>query len=134
TAAQLAGLALHAADDETASITLHVTANASEGALTAHSVTQNITVTVNPVAEAPTLDLNSGVSGDQHTGSASGNQNAAISLDIHSALSEVDPDTTLSILISGLPTGATLNHGVANGNGSYTLTQADLNGLTLTST
>ena len=43
----------------------------------------------------------------------------------------VDADDSLSINISGIPAGATLNHGTLNGNGSYTLTPAQLAGLQL---
>ncbi|WMT72033.1 DUF4347 domain-containing protein [Bradyrhizobium sp. Ash2021] len=134
TAAQLVGLTLHAGDDDVSTITLHVTANATEGSTTAHSATQTITITENPVPEAPTLDLNNSLSGDQHTSSVSGNQNTAIPIYIQSALSEVDPDSTLLINISGLPAGVTLNQGHLNTDGSYTLTTSQLAGLTLTET
>ncbi|WP_160000813.1 hypothetical protein, partial [Roseomonas sp. 18066] len=40
---------------------------------------------------------------------------------------------TVSITISGLPAGATLSAGTHNPDGSYTLTQAQLTGLTITS-
>src|SRR5262249_20407489 len=36
-----------------------------------------------------------------------------------------------SITISGVPTGVTFNHGTDNGNGTWSLTQADLTGLTI---
>jgi hypothetical protein len=55
TPAQLAGLTLTAGDDDVATITLSVTANATEGGTTAHSATQTITITENPVPEAPVL-------------------------------------------------------------------------------
>src|SRR5207302_1705767 len=47
TPAQLAGLTLNTADDDTGSITLTVQAHAAEGATTADSAIQTITVTVN---------------------------------------------------------------------------------------
>src|SRR5438105_1502641 len=34
--------------------------------------------------------------------------------------------------MSGVPTGASLNHGIDNGGGSWTLTPAQLSGLTIT--
>src|SRR5258706_6294999 len=61
----------------------------------------DIAVTVNPVAEAAVL------TGTVLT--ASGNEGTAIGLTIVAA--PVDGDDNLSINISGIPTGATLNHG-----------------------
>ena len=43
-----------------------------------------------------------------------------------------DPRDTVSITITGVPADATLSAGINNGNGSWTLTPAQLNGLTLT--
>ena len=62
---------------------------------------------------------------------ASGNEGTAIDLTI--AATPVDGDDNLSINISGIPAGASLNHGTLNPNGSYTLSTADLAGLQLTS-
>jgi len=36
-----------------------------------------------------------------------------------------------SITISGVPSGVTFNHGTDNGNGTWSLSQADLTGLTI---
>src|ERR1700747_1253947 len=63
----------------------------------------------------------------------SGKEDTAIALSISSALSEVDPDAVLSIKVSGVPAGVTLNHGTNNHDGSYTLAPTDLSGLSLTS-
>src|SRR4029079_6689510 len=71
--------------------------------------------------------------GDQHTGTASGNEDTAIALDIATSLSEVDADAIISVTITGVPTGASLSAGTDNGGGSWTLTPAQLSGLTLTS-
>jgi len=71
-------------------------------------------------ADAPTLTAND----------VSGDEDSAIALDITSALT--DSSETLSITVSGVPTGATLSAGTDNGDGSWTLTPAQLSGLTLT--
>src|ERR1700747_3408627 len=80
-------------------------------------------VDVPPVADAPSLSV----------ADTSGKEDTAIALSISSALSEVDPDAVLSIKVSGVPAGVTLNHGTNNHDGSYTLAPTDLSGLSLTS-
>src|SRR5260370_629275 len=51
----LSGLTLHAGDDDTASLTLTVTASTSDAGNLATSAAQTISLTVNPLAETPTL-------------------------------------------------------------------------------
>ncbi|TCS61375.1 hemolysin type calcium-binding protein, partial [Varunaivibrio sulfuroxidans] len=54
-------------------------------------------------------------------------------LAIHTILTDTDGSETLSnVTVSGVPDGAHLSAGTDNGNGSWTLTQHDLSGLTLT--
>jgi hypothetical protein len=48
------------------------------------------------------------------------------------ALRDVDGSESLSFVLSGLPAGARLSAGTDNGDGSWTLTPAELTGLTLT--
>src|SRR5206468_630244 len=98
TTAQLAGLTLHAADDDSASLTLSVQAHAAEGATTADSATQTIALTVNPVAEAPVL-----AASDALAASSSVNEDGSVALTItpHYALSL---HAALPISISGLGT------------------------------
>jgi VCBS repeat-containing protein len=86
------------------------------------TVTQTIHVTVNAVADLPTLSV----------AAASGNAGAPIALNIASALADTDGSESLSIRVSGLPAGATLSAGQLNSDGSYTLSPAQLAGLTLT--
>ncbi|MEE8271895.1 MAG: hypothetical protein V3R98_09225, partial [Alphaproteobacteria bacterium] len=74
------------------------------------------------LADAPTLAAND----------ISGNEDTAIALDITSALADTDGSETLSVVVSGVPTGASLSAGADNGDGTWTLTQAQLSGLTLT--
>jgi hypothetical protein len=49
------GITLHAADDDTASITLTVQAHTNDNVSGQDSAIQTIDLTVNPVAETPTL-------------------------------------------------------------------------------
>ncbi len=64
------------------------------------------------------------------TNAAHGAEDTAIALDIASSLT--DPSERLTITISGVPQGATLSAGSDNGDGTWTLTRADLAGLTIT--
>ena len=54
-----------------------------------------------------------------------------IALDTGASLTDTDRLESLSITISGVPGGATLSTGSNNGDGSWTLTQAQLAGLTI---
>ncbi len=72
-------------------------------------------------------NLGSGVGGGQGSGSE-----IVYPLDIQAALTDTDGSETLSILVEGMPEGAFLSAGTDNGNGSWSLSPADLNGLTLT--
>jgi VCBS repeat-containing protein len=84
--------------------------------------TATVNVTVAAVADAPDLTV----------ADASGDEDAAIVLDIDAALTDLDSSETLSIVISGVPEGASLSAGTDNGDGSWTLGAADLVGLTIT--
>jgi hypothetical protein len=79
-----------------------------------------VSITVNPVSDAPSLTVLP----------ASGNEDTAIALSIAAAL--VDPSEILSITIGSVPAGAVLSAGTNNQNGTWTLTQAQLTGLTIT--
>jgi Ca2+-binding RTX toxin-like protein len=63
---------------------------------------------------------------------ASGLEDTAIALNIAAALTDLDGSETLSIAISGVPAGATLSAGTNLGSGTWLLTPAQLNGLTIT--
>src|SRR5262249_54087598 len=89
---------------------------------TATSAAQTLAVTVNPVAEAPTLTVHA----------ASGNEGTADRQAVAEGQRESDlGGGNLSGNVSGLK-GATLNHGTLNADGSYTLHTTDLQGLTVT--
>jgi Ca2+-binding RTX toxin-like protein len=80
----------------------------------------------------------SGHSGSGHSGSGhSGHdddvpEGVTYALEISSALRDTDGSESLSVRISGLPPGATLSAGIHNADGTWTLSPADLAGLTLT--
>ncbi|WP_417836851.1 beta strand repeat-containing protein [Thalassospira tepidiphila] len=116
---QLAGLTITPPEDFSGSFDLGVTATAADGSDVA-TTTGSITVDVAGVADAPTLDLSD----------ASGNEDNAIALDIDAGLT--DSSETLTITISGVPDGATLSAGADNGDGTWTLSSEQLEGLTIT--
>ena len=97
--------------------TLTITATNAEGG----SAQETLALTVNPAPEAPSL------AGTVLT--ASGNEGTAIPLTI--TATPVDGDDVLSISISGVPLDATLSAGTNNGGGNWTLTTAQLVGLSL---
>lgn len=79
-------------------------------------------VRVRPAVDAPSLAL----------AGARGAEDTPIALDIKAALVDPEPGETLSITITGLPSGAVLSAGTRQSDGSWTLTPAQLNGLTIT--
>ncbi|WP_198413579.1 Ig-like domain-containing protein, partial [Thalassospira sp. GB04J01] len=117
--ADLEGLTITPADDFSGSFDLDVTAQSADGEDVA-TTSGSITVDVAGVADAPTLE----------TSDASGSEDSAIALDINSGLT--DSSETLTVTISGVPDGATLSAGTDNGDGTWTLSSGDLEGLTIT--
>src|SRR5207253_908362 len=117
TAAEFNALTFNAGEDGTQNLTITATTGGAE----VGTATEGYTLTVDPIIEPASL------SGTVLT--ASGNEGTAIALTI--VATSADSDDTLSIDISGVPFGATLNHGTLNQNGSYTLTAAQLAGLTI---
>ncbi|NYZ23140.1 hypothetical protein HND93_25815, partial [Azospirillum sp. ROY-1-1-2] len=120
--ADLDGLRLTPPADFSGDITLTVTATATEWeGSQGHTVT-TLMVSVSPVADAPVLTATD----------VSGAEDTAIALDLSATLTDTDGSETLSVIVSGLPDGATLSAGTDNGDGSWTLSAADLDGLTVT--
>ena len=74
-----------------------------------------------PVADTPDLTVVPAVNGSEDT---------AIALTITAASTDIDGSETVSVRITGVPSGASLNHGTHNADGSWTLTTAQLAGLT----
>ena len=81
-----------------------------------------VTLTIRPIADAPTLTVQS----------ASGITGTPIALSIDASLVDTDGSESLSITIGGLPAGSVLSVGVGIGPGAFRLTPGDLAGLTLT--
>ena len=117
----LNGLTVTPAADSDADFTLTVSATTTDGTDT-ETVSGTIDVSVAADAEAPTLNLSD----------ATGTEDNAIALNISSGLTDTDGSESLSITISGVPDGATLNAGTENQDGTWTLSADDLNGLTVT--
>src|SRR6202012_1751205 len=103
--------------------TLHldVTAAAAEDGTTA-SVNHGPDVTVTGVATTP----------NRTVPPASGNEYTPIALSFAASSTDPDGSETVSLTITGVPAGATLNHGTQNPDGSWSLAPGDLTGLTLT--
>ncbi len=126
---QLAGLAIQAPSDSDADLHLSVkaTSTESDGGAPADSPVQTLNITVNAVADAPTLAVED-TSGDE-------DQPIAIGDKIHAALVDTDGSETLAITIGNIPTGATFTNTAGNtlipSGGSLTLTPAQLAGLTI---
>jgi hypothetical protein len=113
---QLAGLTITPADDFSGSFELGVTATSADGSDVA-TTTGSITVDVAGVADAPTLEVSD----------ASGYEDRPIALDLDAVLT--DASEVLSVTISGFPDGARLSAGTNNGDGSWTLSPDQLDGL-----
>ena len=119
TAPQLIGLKVTPAANSDEDFTLSVTATSKDGAAQPASVTRTLIVTVDPVSDAPALLVTP----------ASGAEDTAISLDVRAAVT--DASEVLSVTVSGVPTGAILSAGAQNADGTWTLTPAQLPGLTI---
>ena len=123
TQAQLQGLSILPPANFSGTFDLTVTATATESS-NGHSAftSETLTVQVGAIADAPAV-----VAAD-----ANGDANSAIPINISAMLQDADGSESLSVTISGVPTGAQLSAGQNNGNGSWTLTANDLPGLTVT--
>ncbi|MFO0996629.1 MAG: Ig-like domain-containing protein [Alphaproteobacteria bacterium] len=119
---QLGGLTITPAQDSSADFTLSVTATATDS-LTGATATSagTIAIDVTPTADTPTLAATDAV----------GAEDSAIPLDIGAALTDTDGSEILSVTIAGVPNGAVLSAGTDNGDGSWTLTADQLQGLHL---
>ncbi len=145
-ASELAGLTLTPPKDSDVNIDLDITASSSQGVET----TSTMTVNVNAVADVPTVSIDVGTptvneaggvpgwghgdNGQAHYGppgqggnSGNGGEGGQVyPVDLQAALADTDGSETLSVTISGVPTGGELSVGTDNGGGSWTFTEADL--------
>ncbi|MEQ8845791.1 MAG: tandem-95 repeat protein [Phycisphaerales bacterium] len=79
-------------------------------------------ISVAAVADVASLDVQD----------ASGSEDTTIALDIAAALTDLDGSEDLTITIEGVPEGASLSAGIDQGDGTWTLTPEQLDGLTIT--
>ena len=117
TPAQLTGLNFTAG--EVTPVTLTVTATTTNPEGTTASTSQNIPLTINPVAPTLTAPPTLAVKED-----------GTVALGISET--PFNPNDTVSVTITGVPSDATLSAGTKNIDGSWTLTPAQLSGLNLT--
>ncbi|HIP39903.1 MAG TPA: tandem-95 repeat protein, partial [Desulfocapsa sulfexigens] len=120
----LAGLTLSPPtnSDEDFSLTITATSTEANGGQT-NSISEILDVFIEASADAPVLESHA----------ALGDEDTAITLNINAELIDTDGSESLSdILITGVPEGANLSSGTANNDGSWSLSQQDLNGLTIT--
>ena len=71
-----------------------------------HRALEQLGIAIEGVADVPSLSVTN----------ASGFEDSAIGLNLQSALTDMDGSETLSLTISGVPTGALLSAGTDNGN------------------
>lgn len=98
------------------------TSTENDGDTASVSTTVTATPPADTTADGVTLNLSD----------ASGDEDTAVPLDISALLADTDGSESLTVTISGVPSGAVLSAGTHAGNGVWTLGQGDLSGLTLT--
>ena len=86
------------------------------------TTTETIDLQIDAVADTPTLTVDTSIVADEDD---------AIALNISGELLDNDGSETLVVQISGLPAGSSLSAGTDLGDGTWTLTQNELAGLTL---
>ncbi|MCP4345548.1 MAG: hypothetical protein GY795_08480 [Desulfobacterales bacterium] len=118
----LSGLTVTSSEKGTLNLTVSAT-SVEESNQDEATETSIIRVNVNPTAEPPVIILDDTVTG---------NEDESIPLDISINVSDSSSEIISDITISGVPAGAELSAGIDNNNGSWTLTQAQLSGLTIT--
>jgi VCBS repeat-containing protein len=125
----LAGLRLTPPAHFSGTISLNVSATSTDSNGSTATSQGTLPVQVRAVADAPAVIGQSLlVSVAQGSGST-----PTLNLPVLATLVDADGSESLtSFTISGVPTGATLNHGTSNGAGTWTLASADLADLTLT--
>jgi Ca2+-binding RTX toxin-like protein len=96
-------------------------ATETEGGDTA-TTSATLSVTVTADADTPSLSVQS----------ASGTEDSAIALSISAGLSDTDGSEVLTLRISGVPSGVSLSAGTSLGGGVWSITPAQLTGLSIT--
>ncbi|MBB6209173.1 hypothetical protein [Novispirillum itersonii] len=123
-AGALSAVQLRMSAYDSGTYTLKVVATATEGVNKDFAVTEKeFDVTVNPVANTPILTVGPVPARDEDLGGNS----IPLSIEANSP----DSSEAVNVTVSGFPAGATLNKGILNADGSYTVSATDLSGLTL---
>ncbi|XOV90346.1 MAG: PilC/PilY family type IV pilus protein [Pseudomonadota bacterium] len=120
TAAQAAGLTLTPELHSDADFVITVDVFATDGLAAAATVQDTISVTVDAVSDVPNLSVSD----------ASGDEDTVIALTITSSLVDTDGSEVLTLELTGV--NGTLSAGTDNGGGSWSLTPAQLAGLSVT--
>jgi VCBS repeat-containing protein len=124
----LANLTLTPPANFSGSISLNVSATATEA--TGPSATTSATL---PVVVTPTVDAPAIQGATQIVAMAQGAAGqATVNFPIMATLVDADGSETISYYVSGVPTGASFSAGTNTGNGVWSFTAANLSGLTLT--
>ena len=119
---ELNDLTLSPIENSDTDFTLTITAVSVDGSSTT-TLQETLDINLIAVADAPTLTV----------ADAAGSEDGSIALSIAAAVTDTDGSEAISsIVISGVPAGASLSAGTDNGDGSWTLETSDLAGLTLT--
>ena len=126
TEAQISGLNITPPENYSGSFNIGVSATTIEGGVISNATTGTITVDVAGVADVPTLSMSAG---EEAAG--------AIPLSITATTPDIDGSETVSVTISDIPVGATLNLGdgltftATDDSTSITLSPEQLSGLTI---
>ena len=120
TGEELEGLSLVPTPDTSGNFSLTVTATSTENDGDTSSITGLMNIDLGAVADIPNLLLHD----------AAGFEDDAIPLSI--STEATGGDEIVGITITGVPNGAVLSAGTNNGNGTWTLTPDQLDGLSVT--
>ena len=120
--AQLGNVVLTAPEHFSGTVNLGLTVTATDTGGDTETNTTNFTASFAAMADTPNLSA----------ANASGNEDSPINLDLSSSLVDTDGSETLTVVISGVPDGATLSAGTDNGDATWTVNASDLGDLTLT--
>ncbi|MCW5658842.1 MAG: tandem-95 repeat protein [Burkholderiaceae bacterium] len=109
-------------------ISLNVTATAIEATGPSASTSATLPVVVTPTVDAPAI---SGATTIVAMAQGASGQ-ATVNFPIMATLVDADGSETIAYYVSGVPTGAAFSAGIDTGNGVWSFTAAQINGLTLT--
>ncbi|MBT7247755.1 MAG: hypothetical protein HN877_00855 [Rhodospirillaceae bacterium] len=127
----LDGLQLTPPADSNEDFSLGVSVTTTE-ANGGESTTTSGTIDVDLTGDSDGASLNVSLGSEGGEGGEGGSSSVTYDLDVSAALSDTDGSETLSITISDVPSGVTLDAGTDNGDGTWTLEAGDLDGLSMT--